>query len=104
MKNLKHATATILVLISISVFGQQTINELTSNAVQADVKTNAIYDLDVFHYFELTDYDTELKRAVFKKTKEYLYIAAVDCTGHGIPGAFMSMIGSDRLNIILFCN
>lgn len=29
-------------------------------------------------------------------------IAAVDCTGHGIPGAFMSMIGSTLLNKIVF--
>lgn len=31
---------------------------------------------------------------------EYL-IAAVDCTGHGVPGAFMSMIGINLLNRIL---
>lgn len=31
---------------------------------------------------------------------EYL-IAAVDCTGHGIPGAFMSMIGINLLNRIV---
>jgi serine phosphatase RsbU (regulator of sigma subunit)/tetratricopeptide (TPR) repeat protein len=29
------------------------------------------------------------------------YIAAVDCTGHGVPGAFMSMIGHAFLNQIL---
>ena len=28
-------------------------------------------------------------------------IAAVDCTGHGVPGAFMSMIGSNLLNQII---
>jgi len=28
-------------------------------------------------------------------------IAAVDCTGHGVPGAFMSMIGSELLNEIV---
>lgn len=28
-------------------------------------------------------------------------IAAVDCTGHGIPGAFMSMIGMNSLNAII---
>ena len=28
-------------------------------------------------------------------------IAAVDCTGHGVPGAFMSMIGNDLLNDIV---
>lgn len=26
------------------------------------------------------------------------FIAAVDCTGHGVPGAFLSMIGNMRLN------
>jgi serine phosphatase RsbU (regulator of sigma subunit) len=28
-------------------------------------------------------------------------LAAVDCTGHGVPGAFMSMIGSNLLNRIV---
>ncbi|MDW7692761.1 SpoIIE family protein phosphatase [Flammeovirgaceae bacterium SG7u.111] len=28
-------------------------------------------------------------------------VAAVDCTGHGVPGAFMSMIGSNILNQIV---
>lgn len=28
-------------------------------------------------------------------------IAAVDCTGHGVPGAFMSMIGNNLLNQII---
>jgi len=27
-----------------------------------------------------------------------VHIAAVDCTGHGVPGAFMSIVGHDRLN------
>jgi sigma-B regulation protein RsbU (phosphoserine phosphatase) len=26
------------------------------------------------------------------------YVAAVDCTGHGVPGAFMSIVGHDQLN------
>jgi serine phosphatase RsbU (regulator of sigma subunit) len=29
------------------------------------------------------------------------YIAVVDCTGHGVPGAFMSMIGNTLLNDIV---
>lgn len=32
---------------------------------------------------------------------EYWYIAAVDCTGHGVPGAFMSMLGMSFLNDIV---
>lgn len=30
-----------------------------------------------------------------------LFIAAIDCTGHGVPGAFMSMIGNTLLNQIV---
>ena len=33
----------------------------------------------------------------FQKTNKSVFIAAVDCTGHGVPGAFMSLIGSDKL-------
>lgn len=29
-------------------------------------------------------------------------VAVGDCTGHGVPGAFMSMIGTDQLNHIIF--
>lgn len=28
----------------------------------------------------------------------YVYAAVVDCTGHGVPGAFMSMVGYNALN------
>lgn len=31
----------------------------------------------------------------------YFFIAAVDCTGHGVPGAFMSVLGSTQLNEIV---
>ena len=34
----------------------------------------------------------------FHQKGDELYIASVDCTGHGVPGAFMSMIGNDLLN------
>ena len=37
----------------------------------------------------------------FNKKENIIYIAAVDCTGHGVPGAFMSMIGSSLLNEIV---
>ncbi|MFL5753439.1 MAG: tetratricopeptide repeat protein [Bacteroidia bacterium] len=30
--------------------------------------------------------------------KDRFYFASVDCTGHGVPGAFMSMIGNTLLN------
>ncbi|OJJ20957.1 hypothetical protein BKI52_10280 [marine bacterium AO1-C] len=35
------------------------------------------------------------------KPKEIILAAAIDCTGHGVPGAFMSMIGISLLNEIV---
>ena len=38
----------------------------------------------------------------FKETaNNLLYVATADCTGHGIPGALMSMIGHSKLNSIV---
>ncbi len=37
----------------------------------------------------------------FKKTANYSFAAAVDCTGHGVPGAFMSFIGATILDEIV---
>jgi serine phosphatase RsbU (regulator of sigma subunit)/tetratricopeptide (TPR) repeat protein len=34
----------------------------------------------------------------FKKNHNSIYIAAADCTGHGVPGAFMSILGLTFLN------
>jgi serine phosphatase RsbU (regulator of sigma subunit) len=31
-------------------------------------------------------------------SKNYLLLAVADCTGHGVPGAFMSIVGYDILN------
>ncbi|UZR93390.1 PP2C family protein-serine/threonine phosphatase [Chondrinema litorale] len=45
-------------------------------------------------YWFATVYDKQKKR-------EIVYIAAIDCTGHGVPGAFMSLIGYTILNDII---
>lgn len=37
----------------------------------------------------------------FSETKDAYIVAVVDCTGHGVPGAFMSLIGSTILNEIV---
>ena len=37
----------------------------------------------------------------FNTKDEKLIIAEVDCTGHGVPGAIMSMLGNDYLNQII---
>lgn len=34
----------------------------------------------------------------FEKTETANYFSAVDCTGHGVPGAFMSLVGANGLN------
>ncbi len=37
----------------------------------------------------------------FSKVGNKRFLAVVDCTGHGVPGAFMSMIGNTLLNQII---
>lgn len=46
---------------------------------------------DFYWFSEVTDDQGHLKQI----------IACSDCTGHGVPGAFMSMIGTDLLNEIV---
>ncbi len=36
-----------------------------------------------------------------RKTGEYSFFAVVDCTGHGVPGGFLSMVGSRLLSTII---
>jgi PAS domain S-box-containing protein len=37
----------------------------------------------------------------YTKVENYHFFAVVDCTGHGVPGAFMSMIGSRLLSEVI---
>jgi serine phosphatase RsbU (regulator of sigma subunit) len=37
----------------------------------------------------------------FAERRDAIYFAAADCTGHGVPGAFMSMLGVSFLNNIV---
>ncbi len=37
----------------------------------------------------------------FSEQKDHYYICAADCTGHGVPGAFMSMLGMALMNEIV---
>ncbi len=36
-----------------------------------------------------------------KQMKNFIVVVAADCTGHGVPGAFMSMLGTSFLNEIV---
>lgn len=40
----------------------------------------------------------------YHRIDDKYFIAAVDCTGHGVPGAFLSIIGSHLLNSIVIHN
>ncbi|WP_375561046.1 triple tyrosine motif-containing protein [Bernardetia sp. OM2101] len=40
----------------------------------------------------------------FEEVNDKIIIVAADCTGHGVPGAFMSMIGNQLLNTIIKVN
>jgi len=68
----KFLTTILLLTFSLCVrtYGQ-ILSDLTANAKEATDQLEVIYDLDVFQYFNLYDYDTELKQSVFKKTEEY---------------------------------
>jgi len=46
-----------------------------------------------FVYFKAKDVVSGDFPWLFKNEK-YIYIAAIDCTGHGVPGAMMSLIGN----------
>jgi serine phosphatase RsbU (regulator of sigma subunit) len=37
----------------------------------------------------------------FRGTKDYALVIVADCTGHGVPGAFMSMIGATMIDEIV---
>ncbi|NUM49971.1 MAG: tetratricopeptide repeat protein [Flavobacteriales bacterium] len=40
----------------------------------------------------------------FTKVNHFIYVVAADCTGHGVPGALMSMIGMNSLHQIIVEN
>lgn len=54
---------------------------------------------DVFMYHQAKDVVSGDFPWYFEKD-EFIYIAAVDCTGHGVPGAMMSLVGHLLLNDI----
>jgi serine phosphatase RsbU (regulator of sigma subunit) len=54
-----------------------------------------------FYWFQTVTIEAETQQAnqvaSEEKATTYLLIAAIDCTGHGVPGALMSMIGNNLL-------
>ncbi len=58
------------------------------------------YYKNSFIYFKPRDIVSGDFPWIFRKD-EFIYIAAVDCTGHGVPGALLSIIGYFGLNNIV---
>lgn len=55
-------------------------------------------------FYWLAHIDPEEEKWRGEITFPMTFVAVVDCTGHGVPGAFMSMIGNTLLNEIIIQN
>ncbi|MEN9445029.1 MAG: hypothetical protein RIS47_1920 [Bacteroidota bacterium] len=65
-------------------------------------KTNLIHDLFIlFRPKDIVSGDFFWFWETNHENTKRLYAAVVDCTGHGVPGAFMSLIGNRLLNEIV---
>lgn len=56
------------------------------------------YPFESFLFFKPKDIVSGDFYWSYKKDDNTYFIAAADCTGHGVPGAFMSLIGYNMLN------
>lgn len=65
----------------------------------SDVNSNSI--LNQYQFNENEDNEDLDEIEIKKRINNEFIISAVDCTGHGVPGAFMSMIGFNLLNTIV---
>lgn len=67
-------------------------------------KPRDIVSGDFYWFDEMNKLKNGVKNPRLEKeddTFRKIFIAAVDCTGHGVPGAFMSMLGFNLLNDIV---
>lgn len=71
--------------------------QLAINATEHDIRTEL---KNSFIYYKPKDVISGDFPWHYRKG-DYIFIAAVDCTGHGVPGAMMSMIGNLLLNDII---
>ena len=63
--------------------------------IYAETEPEPIFTFETNHKLQE---DTSIFKG-FNEVKKI--IAAIDCTGHGVPGAFMTVIGNDLLNSIV---
>jgi serine phosphatase RsbU (regulator of sigma subunit) len=65
-------------------------------------KPRDIVSGDFYWFAEVAQEEKRTSEGInLKKTTSKIVFAVVDCTGHGVPGAFMSMIGNELLNEIV---
>jgi len=76
--------------------------------IQDALMTSAVYIKEVlpesFILFNPKDVVSGDFYWVYRSPKGQIYFTVADCTGHGVPGAFMSMIGTSLLNEFIIEN
>ena len=76
--------------------------------IQDAMMTSTVYLKDVlpnsFIYFKPKDVVSGDFYWTFSDQSGNIFFTVADCTGHGVPGAFMSMIGTSLLNKIIIEN
>jgi serine phosphatase RsbU (regulator of sigma subunit) len=86
---------------------QQEISDSINYAkrIQDAMMTSSVYLKDTlpksFIFFKPKDVVSGDFYWIFKDQEENIFFTVADCTGHGVPGAFMSMIGTSLLNEII---
>ena len=86
---------------------QQEISDSINYAkrIQDAMMTSSVYLKDTlpksFIFFKPKDVVSGDFYWIYKDQEENIFFTVADCTGHGVPGAFMSMIGTSLLNEII---
>lgn len=92
------------------ILEQKQLVEDYSKEVQASVRyasslqkaiAKPFSKLDFFTFFDMLYEPRDIVSGDFRwstETEGYFYLAVGDCTGHGVPGAMLSVIGSTMLN------
>lgn len=84
---------------------QMTDSIVYAKRIQTAVAPNpeflAKYNYDFFMFFRPRDIVSGDYYWFYSDKQNHLFIVAADCTGHGVPGAFMSMLGVSLFNKIV---
>ena len=71
------------------------------NAVAPSPSFLSKYNIEYFMFFRPRDIVSGDYYWFYADSQQHLFIVAADCTGHGVPGAFMSMLGVSLFNKIV---